>query len=72
MRIRIQVVIENDDEADGTTTNTSPVEEIAYLLRDDQPQLENLGLSLTEAKQMLANVQTQLVSVQTNNYLKTN
>ena len=71
MRIRIQMVIENE-EAEGVTV-TTPIEEIAclLLLRDDQPQLENLGLSLAEAKQMLASVQTQLVNAQANNYLNT-
>ena len=57
MRIRVQVLIEADQEA------TPPhVEEVACFKRD-QLSPETLGLRLEEAKQMLAGVQ-QVMSAQ--------
>ncbi len=49
MKIRIQVIIEHDDETPETI-----VEEIGCLQRGD-PRLETLGLTLEEGKALLGN-----------------
>jgi len=64
MRIRVQVLIESDQEA------TSPrVEEVACFERD-QLSPETLGLRLDEAKQLLAGVQQVMTEYQIEEYVK--
>ena len=46
------------------------VQEIACLERNE-PRLENIGLSLWEAKQLLAAIQTKIVEQQVADYLET-
>jgi hypothetical protein len=58
MKIRIQVVIEHDDE-----TSETIVEEIGCLQRGD-PRPETLGLTLEEGKALLGNIQRQMVKQQ--------
>ena len=64
MRIRVQVLIESDQEA------TPPhVEEVAYIERDHLSP-ETLGLRLDEAKQMLAGVQQVMAQSQVKEYVE--
>jgi hypothetical protein len=64
MRIRVQVLIESDQEA------TPPhIEEVACFRRD-QLSPETLGLRLDEAKQMLAGVQQLMTAQQVENYVE--
>src|SRR5262249_54873266 len=64
MRIRVQVLIESDQEA------TPPhVEEVACFQRDHL-SLETLGLRLVEAKQMLASVQQVMTAQQIEEYVE--
>lgn len=51
MKVKIQVIIEHEDERETTI-----VEEVGCLHRDGL-QLETLGLQLAESKQLLAAVQ---------------
>src|ERR1700730_7049829 len=64
MRIRVQVLIESDQEA------TPPhVEEVACFERD-QLSPETLGLRLDEAKQMLVGVQQVMTAQQIEDYVE--
>src|SRR2546421_2688157 len=64
MRIRVQVLIESDQEA------TPPhVEEVACFARDHLSP-ETLGLRLDEAKQMLAGVQQVMTAQQIEDYVE--
>ena len=66
MKIRIQVVIEQDDHDSQTE-----IEEIACLERNpEQLQIEQLGLRLSEAKEVLAAVQTSLIKEQATQFLE--
>lgn len=59
MKIRIQVVIEHDDGGEPE------IEELVCLSRDtDHLTIEQLGLSLDEAKDILAKMQTTLITSQ--------
>jgi hypothetical protein len=62
MNIRIQVIIESDS---GTP---ELVQDVAHLQRDEL-QPETLGLTLAEAKALLASVQRAMVTQQTTEYL---
>src|SRR5437588_7885787 len=64
MRIRVQVLIESDQEA-----IPSHIEEVAYFERD-QLSPETLGLRLSEAKQMLAGVQQVMTAHQIEEYVE--
>jgi Zn finger protein HypA/HybF involved in hydrogenase expression len=66
MKIKIQVVIEDDDN-----TAQLVVEEVAGLERSTlHLSPETLGLSLSEAKEILARVQTTLVTQQATQFMK--
>lgn len=58
MKIKIQVVIEHEDKRLETIE-----EEISYLQRGS-PSLETLGLTLAESKEILANLQEQIIKQQ--------
>lgn len=64
MRIRVQVLIESDQEAPPLR-----VEEVACFERD-QLSPETLGLRLSEAKQMLASVQQAMTESQVGEYVE--
>ncbi|KAA3660742.1 MAG: ISKra4 family transposase [Chloroflexi bacterium] len=64
MKIKVQVMIEHEDETVETI-----VEEIGCLERRSA-SLESLGLSLTEGKEILANLQTKLVHEQIDEYVR--
>lgn len=64
MKVKIQVIIEHEDERETTI-----VEEVGCLHRDGL-QLETLGLQLAESKQLLAAVQQLLVREQVVAYIK--
>jgi hypothetical protein len=64
MRIRVQVLIESDQE-----TTPLHVEEVACFERDHL-SLETLGLQLDEAKQMLAGVQQVMTAQQIEDYVE--
>ncbi len=64
MRIRVQVLIESDQE-----TTPSHVKEVACFERD-QLSPETLGLRLDEAKQLLAGVQQVMTAQQIEDYLE--
>ena len=64
MKIKIQMVIEHEDEILGTL-----VEEISYLQRGT-PSLETLGLTLAEGKEILANLQEQIVKQQVTEHVQ--
>ena len=63
MRMRIQVVIESDNH------DTPITDEVACIQRGDLTP-ETLGLTLAEAKDLLANVQANLVKEQTAEYVE--
>jgi hypothetical protein len=63
MKIRIQVIIEHDDESTETI-----VEEIGCLQRGD-PRPETLGLTLEEGKALLASIQQGMVEQQIAEYI---
>jgi len=63
MKIRMQVLVESE------TGNTDTVEDIICLEREDL-QPENLGLTLAEAKSLLAGVQKTMVDRQIKEYLE--
>jgi hypothetical protein len=63
MKIRIQVVIEHDDQ-----TSETIVEEIGCLQRGD-PRPETLGLTLDEGKALLGSIQQELVKQQIAEYV---
>jgi hypothetical protein len=63
MKVKIQVVIESDNH------ETSITEEVACIQREGLTP-ETLGMTLAEAKDLLANVQTTMVKQQTNEYIK--
>ena len=58
MKIKIQVVIEHEDETLET------IEEEISCLQRGSPSLETLGLTLAESKEILANLQEQIVKQQ--------
>ena len=58
MKIKIQVVIEHEDETLET------IEEEISCLQRGRPSLETLGLTLAESKEILANLQEQIVKQQ--------
>ncbi|MBX3060260.1 MAG: hypothetical protein KF770_27700 [Anaerolineae bacterium] len=64
MRIRIQVIIEHDDE-----TLETIVEEIGCLQRGDL-RSETLGLTLDEGKALLGNIQQEMVKQQIAEYIE--
>lgn len=64
MRIRVQVLIESDQEATPLR-----LEEVACFERDRLSQ-ETLGLQLEEAKQMLAGVQQVITESQVEEYVE--
>lgn len=64
MKIKIQVVIEHDDESIETI-----VEEVGCLQRDI-PSLETLGLSLAESKDILARIQSHLLNQQIEQHIR--
>jgi len=63
MKVKIQIVIESDNH------ETPITEEVACIQRGELTP-ETLGITLTEAKDLLANVQTTMVKEQTNEYMK--
>jgi hypothetical protein len=63
MRIKIQVVIESDSH------DTPVTEEVACIQREDLAP-ETLGLTLDEAKDLLANVQANMVREQIEEYIE--
>lgn len=63
MRMKIQIVMESDSH------DTPITEEIACIQRGDLAP-ETLGLTLAEAKDLLANVQANMVKEQTTEYVK--
>ena len=63
MKVRIQVVIESDNH------DTSITDEVACIQRGDLTP-EMLGLTLAEAKDLLANVQDSIVKEQTAEYIE--
>lgn len=63
MKMRIQVVIEHDDE-----TTETVVEEIGCLQRGD-PRPETLGLTLEESKALLGSIQQEMVKQQIAKYV---
>lgn len=66
MKIKIQVVIEDDD-----TTTQPMVEEIVSLERNvEDLSPETLGLKLSEAKDILASVQTTLITHQASEFME--
>src|SRR5205807_7906332 len=66
MKIRIQMVIEDDDHADQPK-----IEEIVCLERDtERLSIEQLGLSLSESKGILAGVQTALITHQAEEFME--
>jgi hypothetical protein len=64
MKIRIQVVIEHDDE-----TSETIVEEIGCLQRGE-PRPESLGLTLDEGKTLLGRIQQEMVKQQIAEYIE--
>src|SRR5262245_21112594 len=62
MKVRVQVIIESDSGAPETIT------EVASMPRDAL-QLEELGLTLAEAKAMLAAIQRTMVMAQAQAYV---
>jgi hypothetical protein len=64
VKIKIQVVIEHEDE-----TSETIVEEISCLQRG-APSLETLGLTLAEGKEILANLQEQIVKQQVSEHVR--
>lgn len=64
MKIRIQLVIEHDDESQTTIQ-----EEVACISRD-QLQPATLGLQLAESKQLLTAIQQQMIAAQVSTYIK--
>jgi hypothetical protein len=70
MKITIQIVLENTEQ--GQDGEAPIVEEIISFERTEEGDKlapESLGLSLDEAKSLLAGVQKKLVSTQVTNYL---
>jgi hypothetical protein len=63
VKIRVQVVIEYEDESSETI-----VEEICCLQRD-KPSLETLGLTLAEGKEILAQLQKEIITYQVADYI---
>ena len=63
MKVRIQVVIESDNH------DTPITDEVACIQRGDLTP-ETLGLTLAEAKDLLANVQANMVKEQTTEYVE--
>ena len=63
MKIRIQVIIEHDDE-----TSETIVEEIGCIQRG-HPRPETLGLTLEEGKALLGNIQREMVKQQIAEYV---
>jgi hypothetical protein len=55
MRVKLQLVICNDDGQNTTVTDV-------VTLKKDTTRLEHLGLTLTEAKQLLKTIQKQLLA----------
>lgn len=66
MKVRIQIVIEHEDEPDMQI-----IEEVGCLYRD-QLSPENLGLNLAEGKELLAGLQKVLVQQQIETFIKEN
>src|SRR3954447_9335363 len=64
MRVKVQVMIQADDSGPDTT------HEIAILEKDCQ-RIEQLGLTLAEAKQLLTQLQQHLVAHQAVAFVKT-
>lgn len=64
MKIKIQVVIEHEDETLET------IEEEISCLQRGSPSLETLGLTLTESKEILANLQEQIVKQQVAEHIR--
>jgi hypothetical protein len=62
MRVRVQIVVEADDDSPPA------VHEVAQLERDDL-RVDTLGLHLTEAKDLLQRVQEVVVAEQVHRYL---
>ncbi len=65
MKLRVQVVIESDDE---DAEHRSAVHEVAQIDRDVL-SVDTLGLQLAEAKQLLQKVQSILIDEQVRTYL---
>ena len=63
MKIKVQIVIESEDK------NTETVEDIALIERGSL-QLAGLGITLAEAKTILAGMQKTMVKRQTTEYLE--
>ena len=63
MKMKIQIVVESDNH------DTPITEEIACIQRGDLAP-ETLGLTLAEAKELLANVQANMVKEQTTEYVE--
>ncbi len=63
MRMKIQIIIESDSH------DTPVTEEVACIQREDLAP-ETLGLTLAEAKNLLANVQANMVKEQTAEYIE--
>jgi hypothetical protein len=62
MKVRVQVIIESDSGEQAC------IEEVASLRREAL-QLEDLGLTLAEAKAMLAGVQRTMITAQAHVYV---
>jgi len=65
MRVRVQVVIESDDDDDRPPA----VHEVAHLERAENVRIDTLGLQLAEAKDLLQGVQDVVVAEQVRTYL---
>ena len=63
MKIKLQLSIEND-------AGEIEIREELMMIKRDTLCLENLGLSLDEAKQLLADVQTVMVKHQADEYVE--
>ena len=62
MKIKVQLIIESDNG------NTQTVNQIEEWQRDEPLQPSNLGLTLAESKQLLGNIQKNLVEEQIKQY----
>lgn len=63
MKVKIQVVIESDNHEE-------PITEEVICIQRGELSPETLGITLAEAKDLLANVQTTMVKEQTNEYIR--
>ena len=65
MKVTVQLVIESEND------NTSQISNVGEWQRSEPLQPSNLGLTLTESKELLKNIQLTLVEEQINQYQQT-